>query len=153
MPKTKPRQLKDAVAAQNGTKMPQIRSMVVDNILVKCPATIHSATFSSSQSLGYAMSPIRLCLVSCKAKRCKYNEFAAIGKEQRCGYVSAIAKNYPTKTQRNHWTTAAFYATIIYAKLRRSYAKIRRSYSTSLRNFDWPDRGRAKKTWLSKLAK
>jgi len=27
-------------------KMPQIRTMVVGNILVKCPASTHSATFS-----------------------------------------------------------------------------------------------------------
>ena len=78
------------------------------------------------RAVGYAMSPIRLFFVSCKAKRCKYKEFAAIGKEQRGGHVCAIAKNYPTKTQWNYWTTAAFLCDN-YAKLRRNYAKLRRN--------------------------
>ena len=118
---------------------------------VKCPATIHSATCSSSEAVGYAMSPIRLFFVSCKAKRCKYKEFAAIGKEQRGGHVCAIAKNYPTKTQWNYWTTAAFYATIMpnYAAITPNYAAIKPKYAATtpqiLDSFDWPDRGRAKK--------
>ena len=81
-------------------------------------------------------------LVSCKAKRCKYNGFAAICKQQRCNHVRAVGKGYPAKTQRNFWTIAASYATIM-----PNYAA---TTPTSLRHFwlTWP--GMCKKTtWLS----
>ena len=71
-------------------------------------------------------------LVSCKAKRCKYNGFAAICKQQRCNHVRAVGKGYPAKTQRNFWTIAASYATIM-----PNYAA---TTPTSLRHFwlTWP---------------
>ena len=74
------------------------------------------------------MSPLTLCLLGCKAKRCQYNEFAVSGKKQRRCHERAIVKSYPAKTQSNHWTIAACDD---HAELRRNFAKIRRNYATS----------------------
>ena len=91
---------------RSSTIIPQIRTIFVENIRVKRPATIQLLLVS------------RLCHVthqtlfsSCKAKRCKYNEFAVIGKEQR--HVCAIRKSYHAETKWTYWTIAASYAAIM----------------------------------------
>ena len=47
----------------------------------------------------YAMPPIRLCLNNCEPKRCKYNECAVVGKEQRCGHVRATGNSCHEKNE------------------------------------------------------